>query len=342
MGDDQTVLQALGLSANEQALYELLLSRPPVTGQTLRELTADRVWAGATEVALRRLEELGLVARLPHDPPRYVVIPADAGLEALIAARERSLVAARQRMNQLAVRYRQTTIGGDPLDLVEVVHGREAVQARLKELFRSVRTEMRAIDAPPYLGDPLDTSDEELEHLRDGVRYRIIYDRQAVSLPGRLPEIEGSVVAGEEARVTDVALKLGLSDHPLAMLPLRTHPVDLETWLVIHDSVLLDALSALFEMYWERAVPLHIKQERPDMTGHDAPNETDRALLSLLAAGLTDKAVADHLGWHERTAHRHLRLMMRRLDATTRFQAGYQAVRRGWLTHPRNGTDGTQ
>ena len=331
------MLQSLGLSANEQALYELLLTRPPVTGRTLRELTADRVWAGAADAALRRLEELGLVTRLPEDPPRYAVVPADIGLEALIAARERALVMARQRMNQLAVRYRQAAIGGDPLELVEVVHGREAVQARLKDLFRSVRTEMRAIDAPPYLGDPLDPSPEELEHLHEGVRYRIIYDRKAVSLPGRLPDIEGSIGAGEEARITDVALKLGLSDHPLAMLPLRSHPmdVDLGSWLVVHDSVLLDALSALFEMYWERAVPLHIRQERPDMAGHDAPNETDRALLSLLAAGLTDKAVADHLGWHERTAHRHLRAMMHRLDAATRFQAGYQAVRRGWLTDPR-------
>jgi sugar-specific transcriptional regulator TrmB len=343
------VLRALGLSPAEQALYELLLTLPPTTGEALRELSAalwelpaDRVWAGTVGVALRRLEELGLVTRLPDTPPRYVVVPVGAGLEALIAARERSLVTARQRMDQLAVRYRQRMADEDPLNLVEVVHGREAVQERLQDLFRSVRTEMRAIDAPPYIGDPLVTSDEELDHLREGVRYRIIYDRQAVNLPGRLPEIRDSVVAGEEARVTDVALKLGLSDHPLAMLPLRSHPVDLETWLVVHDSALLDALSALFEMYWERAVPLNIKEERPDMAGHDAPNEIDRALLSLLAAGLTDKAVAEHLGCHERTAHRHLREMMHRLDAVTRFQAGYQAVRRGWLTDPGSDIDGAR
>jgi DNA-binding CsgD family transcriptional regulator/sugar-specific transcriptional regulator TrmB len=340
VGDDRGVLEALGLSATEQALYELLLTRPPITLPDLRALVADRVWAGSAERALRRLEESGLVARLPEDPPCYVVVPADAGLEALIAARERALAAARQRMNQLTARYRQAALDGDPLALVEVVHGREVVSARLAELLQRTRGEFRAIDAPPYLSDPRDPTAKEMEQLGRGVRYRIIYDRQAVSVPGRLPELQSSVNAGEEARVTDVSLKLGINDEPVAMLPLRTDPVDLETWLVVHDSVLLDALSALFEMYWERAVPLHVRHDRPDrpdLAHHDGPTDTERTLLSLLAAGLTDQAIADHLGWHERTAHRHLRATMRRLDAATRFQAGYQAVRRGWLAPPGEG-----
>jgi DNA-binding NarL/FixJ family response regulator len=133
-------------------------------------------------------------------------------------------------------------------------------------------------------------------------------------------------------------MKLLLSESA-AMVPLRSDPVDLETWLVVHESVLLDALSALFEMYWERAVPLHTKQDGEQLTGPDRPSESDRALLSLLAAGQTDQAIADSLGWHERTAHRHLRAMMQRLDAATRFQAGYQAVRRGWLTESGGATD---
>lgn len=331
------MLEALGLTSNEQALYELLLTRPPITLPDLRALVADRVWAAGAERALRRLEECGLVARLPEDPPCYVVVPADAGLEALIAVRERALAIARQRMNQLSARYRQAAQDGDPLALVEVVHGRETVSERLAELLQKTKNEFRAIDAPPYISDPTSETAKELEQLGRGVRYRIIYDRQAVSLPGRLPELASSVHAGEEARVTDVTLKLGINDEPLAMLPLRSDPVepaDLETWLVVRDSVLLDALSALFEMYWERAVPLYVRADQPDLAHHDGPTETERILLSLLSAGLTDQAIADHLGWHERTAHRHLRATMRRLDAATRFQAGYQAVRRGWLAPP--------
>jgi DNA-binding CsgD family transcriptional regulator len=335
------VLQALGLTASEQDLYEMLLTHPPFTMQMLKELTVDRLWTADSETALRRLEELALIARLPTDPPRFVVVPADAGLEPLIANRERGLIAARQRMNQLTVRYRQAVVADDPLELVEVVHGREAVQTRVKELYRTVRNEMRGIDAPPYLADPLAGNDDEVELLRQGIRYRVLYDQQAVGLPGRTPEIARGVAVGEEARVTDVGLKMLLSESA-AMVPLHSDPVDLETWLVVHDSVLLDALSALFEMYWERAVPLHTSQERQDhMAGHDSPSETERALLSLLAAGQTDQSIAQSLGWHERTAHRRLREMIKRLDSATRFQAGYQAVRRGWLTDTRDDVDET-
>ncbi|MEV1178920.1 helix-turn-helix transcriptional regulator [Nonomuraea sp. NPDC049784] len=54
----------------------------------------------------------------------------------------------------------------------------------------------------------------------------------------------------------------------------------------------------------------------------------------MLTAGLTDAAIAAHLGWSDRTVRRHVRAMMVRLDAHTRFQAGYQAVVRGWLDAP--------
>jgi DNA-binding NarL/FixJ family response regulator len=55
------------------------------------------------------------------------------------------------------------------------------------------------------------------------------------------------------------------------------------------------------------------------------------ALLGLLAAGLTDSAIGRHLGTHPRTVQRRVRELLDRLGAGTRFQAGLQAVRRGWL-----------
>jgi DNA-binding NarL/FixJ family response regulator len=61
------------------------------------------------------------------------------------------------------------------------------------------------------------------------------------------------------------------------------------------------------------------------------PGDDESALLGLLAAGLTDGAIARHLGTHPRTVQRRVRDLLDRLGAGTRFQAGIQAARRGWL-----------
>ena len=330
------MLQVLGLSPDEQALYELLLTRPSMTVQELAGLAEGRPWAGRVEAALGRLEALGLVTWLPERPPRCLVVQADVALEALIAARGRELAAARQYLTELA-RSRSAADGDGLVDLVEVVHERDAALRYWAQFQRSARHEVRIFDAPPYLGRPRECNPVEFELLPRGIHYRVLYDRQALEMPGRLADLEDSAAAGEEARFTEVPMKLVLSDRPLAFVPLAMRPEDPKAWLIVREPVLYGALSALFEAYWERALPLrmaHAGMEPPDQ---DAPSETDRALLALLVGGLTDRAIAGQLGWHERTAHRHLRAMMARLDATTRFQAGYQAVRRGWLTGDNGG-----
>ncbi|WP_306216054.1 response regulator transcription factor, partial [Actinoplanes sp. RD1] len=57
----------------------------------------------------------------------------------------------------------------------------------------------------------------------------------------------------------------------------------------------------------------------------------ERRLLALLASGSTDAVIAKTFGWSVRTVQRHLHELMERLGARTRFQAGMEAVRRGWL-----------
>ncbi|MFI0722050.1 LuxR C-terminal-related transcriptional regulator [Streptomyces sp. NPDC021224] len=360
------MLTVLGLTDAEQALYELLLARPSVTEAELGPLleaaraqagpgtgagtqgaTAARTedpgtgaapgaapWAGsapgtAVRARLRRLEQLGLLARLPEDPPRYVVAPPGEALDEALIARDRELAAARRRVAELTARAARPPTVTDPLDLVEIAHGPEAVTRWHDRLQRGARKEIRAFDSPPYINDhhanPL-----ELEQLRRGIRYRAIYDRRALGLPGGVAFLDDFTAAGEIARVVDdVPIKLVLSDEPLAMLPLREAAAR-GAWLIVHGSVLYDGLSALFETYWERALPLRFASGRGDGP-RDGPSLLDRALLTLLTAGHTEDAIAEHLGWHKQTVRRHLTDLMRRLDATSRFQAGYQAVRRGWL-----------
>lgn len=312
------VLEIIGLSYAEQALYEALVERSPAA---LAEL-------GHVASTAARLEQLGLITRLPEDPPRYVAVSPEMGLDALIRARTRELAAARHRAAQLAARFHRSVPDGDSADLVEVVIGKDAVGRWFRRLQESARRRISVFDAPPY-ATPMGGNAVEFELLERGVEYRALYDRRAMEVPGTLSLITRYVAAGEQARVGDVPVKLALNDLPMAIMPLRHDQHVVESALVVHDSTLLDALSALFEMYWERAVPLQVRHGRlAEATG---PADAQRDLLPLLTAGLTDAAIAAHLGWSDRTVRRHVRAMMVRLDARTRFQAGYQAVVRGWL-----------
>ncbi|NUP47740.1 MAG: hypothetical protein HOW97_10565 [Catenulispora sp.] len=94
---------------------------------------------------------------------------------------------------------------------------------------------------------------------------------------------------------------------------------------MIHpSSLLLDALIALFEAEWRLALAIPQGSEA-------GPDEEKRALLSLLASGQTDEAIAPALGWSFRTTQRRVQALMRSLDVTTRFQVGMEARGRGWV-----------
>lgn len=216
---------------------------------------------------------------------------------------------------------------------VELIRGRAEIIRRFQELQRQARHQFRACDAPPYpANDATVVNAMEVDQLRKGLKFRILYDRTALDIPGRLADLEAGVAAGEQARVTDIPLKMTIFDDTAAIVPVR-QPPDVETRLLVRNPVLLDALSALFEMYWERALPLHA----PAADGDTVPTAAERRLLVLLVGGLSDQEIAVQLGVSDRTVRRLMRAMMIRLDAATRFQAGYQAVRRGWIADVHTG-----
>lgn len=310
------MLGVLGLTRAEQDLYEQLVGCPPLTAGELAELVEE----GSAEPLLARLRELGLVSA--HGT-RWTATPPNAALQVLLSDRARALAQARRYVAELTGRFGH---GDSELPaMVEVIYGREEIIRRFQELQLGARHQFRACDAPPYpANDAAVVNTMEVDQLRSGLRFRILYDRRALDIPGRLADLEAGVAAGEHARVTDVPIKMTIFDDTAAILPLRSPP-DVESRLVIYHPVLLDALSALFEMYWDRGLPLHAAR------GADEPSAAERHLLVLLVGGLTDQEIAAQLGISDRTVRSRVRTMMARLDAATRFQAGYQAVLRGWI-----------
>lgn len=317
------MLSEFGLSDGEEAVYLALVGASSATVAQLRQ-QCPGVRAGAT---LASLESKGLVSRLAGTPARYAAAPPDVALELMAREREQELARARLSVAPLTARYRKARESVQPHEVVEVVTSREGTVRRWEQLQRSARHQVRSFNRPPYLNptsNPVQTG-----MLAAGLAFRSVYDVTGFAVSGHLAAVRSMIAAGEQARVArGVPVKMFIADDQLGLLPLEVNG-GAESCLVIRESSLLDTLIALFELVWDQAVAIHSYDELP--APDTRPDDGEATLLSLLAAGLTDAAIARHLGTHPRTVQRRIHSLLDHLGAETRFQAGLQAVRRGWL-----------
>jgi DNA-binding NarL/FixJ family response regulator len=96
--------------------------------------------------------------------------------------------------------------------------------------------------------------------------------------------------------------------------------------LLVRAPALVALVRELFDQYWNLGTPL---PARTSPTGSATRDDDIGAVLELLRLGLKDESVARHLGISLRTVRRRIAGLMDDLGATTRFQAGMEAARRG-------------
>jgi DNA-binding NarL/FixJ family response regulator len=334
-------LNVLGLTDETEHVYKVLVGQPRATASEVADACGRP--ASAVGKLLSGLVRDGLATRSAGRPPRFTAVSPDVAVTALIQEREHRLDEARSLVERLTQTHREAARISHPDMAVELLTDRDDISAAVRRLSAEARREVRAFDRPPYVDRPGSNLDAQVQRQRTGVIHRVIYDREAVGWPGRLDnDIGPSIRTGEQARVrNELPLKLVLSDDRSAIIPFSLAQGGQSVAYLIHPSPMLVALSSLFEAQWERALPLLTTESPrhaavpvpvPDADpGAPPPGPETRALLALLAAGLTDAAIARAQGWSERTTQRRIHRLMTELDATTRFQASLTAARRGWL-----------
>jgi len=318
-------LRVLGLSDDEIKVYQHLLRTGPSSITELDEAVPDR--DAGLDVTLGGLVQAGLARRSGSDHSRYLPVPPDAGLEAMTLRRESELKQARIEVLNAYDEFRRTVHNESTTHLIEVVTG-SAIVERIRQIKGGAQREILAIDSPPYyIGGP---NQEEIEHLKRGVSYRVVYSPESVEVPGYLTEnILPCVEAGEQARVLpDVPAKLTIIDGSIAFVSMSVRDTDVNrSLLIIRPSSLLTALIGMFELCWRNALPLHASVGAED----DRLEPIERRLLALLATGAADDTIARTLGISRRTFFRYLERLMNRTGASTRFQLALHAARENWL-----------
>lgn len=317
------MLRAVGVDDFDERVYRALLRTPTAPLADLASIVDAP--AAAVGTALSRLTRLGLIRQAdgggftPNDP--------EPAVTALVHRHEAELYAAQATSVELAADFRIGQLRANAGRLVEVVTGRDEIYRRTMELYQGATSEVLAFERPPYAVPPgFDEIAAERPLLENSVALRVVYSAEALAAPAKFDTVRELAQRGELARtLPDLPMKLMIVDRRAARVSLTSDAYATESVAIIHASGLLDALIALFEAYWARAHPIgdgHLP------TGLSAD---EVRVLRMLGAGFKDEAIARNLHASMRTVGRRVERILAALDATTRFQAGAQAVRRNWL-----------
>lgn len=319
------MLAVLGASPEEDRVYGQLVTAVTASESEIAEATG--LSADAVRTALASLIERGLASATPDSPARFVA--ASPGVvESMISERLGELRAAQATLDRLAAQYRANTMAQAATGAFEIVSGIDALRQILGGMLSSARTEVLNMVKPPSVA----MHSDERAKPPDTTPGRVIFETHALERQGTLEAIQQDLRGNDQVRVhTRLPIKMLVVDRSIALLPLAqqdTTPVG----VLVREGAVLDAMLALFEYVWATAVPLHVDNansptpQRPSVLSDD-----DRRLLSLLLAGLTDEAIAQHRGTSVRTVQRKVQALMSVAHVRTRMQLAWEAARQGWM-----------
>ncbi|MGW2558977.1 DNA-binding response regulator [Streptomyces sp. NPDC001514] len=203
------------------------------------------------------------------------------------------------------------------------VRGLAQVSATLTGLVHAARHELLTFDDPagsPRVPEPF--------RALAGACVRAAEDRPATVrriVPRRaLPHLPPPGRLVGRARVADsIPFKLVVADRTVAAVPL-----DLELHsnglLLIRDPVVVRALVRTHQSWWDGG------DEVAAAVSGSAPAHL-RPVLDAMLEGLTDETAATRLGMSARTYSRRVGELLAALGTASRFRAGVEAARRGWI-----------
>lgn len=321
-------LLPLGIEPDDESVYREVLRRSPAAPAVLAHATG--LCPEALEGVVERLVLAGLVRR---ERGSVAAVPPERLVTALVDGEAERLQRAFGRLEVLR----------NVLPALIADHQSGPGPAGEHVTVETVPFE----DILPLLKELEATSTGDLLWLRPD-QWRISVGRQAdewvkqVVAGGRTSRVIYPARVLEEApQVVRSRAEVGERVRVLATLPARMAVVGRsaavvhERWrsgegrlLVIRQESLVEIATMLFDHLWDRALNV------PGFEGQTLTAErlgARRLLLDQMARGAKDEQIARALGLSLRTVRRRVAELMDDLGVDSRFQAGVEAVRRGWV-----------
>ena len=323
-----STLSALGLDPEEERLYLRLL---PLSGSELEVVaTGLRVAPDELPGEIEGLAGRGIV-RIERG--RLHVLSLSAVVSSYVAREAAAAVRTRERLDDIATAIpflaaAATRPGPGEVEDVQLLDGEVSAGGNPLQLLTKMIEESRGemLWLRPDAWDlPREAAVAQVvaAAIATGRRSRAIYPVRA--LHEARDVLLARARAGEKVRViSDLPTRMFVLGSTHAVVPEPLGMAD-EPRILVRQRALVEALTMLFELMWERAAPV------PDMDFGDARPDLRRFLLQQLAAGAKDEQIARTLGLSLRTVRRRVADLLIELGVDNRFQAGVEAVRRGWL-----------
>ena len=323
-----STLSALGLAREEERLYQRLL---PLSGSEVDVVaTGLRIAPDELPGQIEGLADRGIV-RIERG--RVHVLSLSAVVSAYVAREAEAAVRARERLDDIATAIpflaaAATRPGPGEVESVRLLDGEVSTGGNPLQLLTKMIEESRGDLLwlrPDAWGLPREAAVAQVvaSAIASGRRSRAIYPVRA--LQEARDVLLARARAGEKVRViADLPTRMFVLGSTHAVVPEPLGMAD-EPRILVRQRGLVEALTMLFELMWERAAPV------PDMDFGEARPDLRRFLLQQLAAGAKDEQIARTLGLSLRTVRRRVADLLIELGVDNRFQAGVEAVRRGWL-----------
>ncbi|GAA2824285.1 hypothetical protein GCM10010441_55930 [Kitasatospora paracochleata] len=298
----------------ERALYLEILAQ----GGRVGFVEAARQDPGAVVrlIGLGLLVPHGTADQLTAVSPRAVAGRIGAGLR---TEATRMLVRAErmpEALAELVEAYEAAVPEAERSAEVEHVDEMEQIRHRILQIEADYREE--GLSAQPGRRPPEHLADDSRSRaaLERGVEIRVLYQPVSRDDPATAAYVARATGWGMRFRVLDEAFtRMIIFDRRVAVIPAAA---DNRSAAFVEDPAVVAVLAAGFLRDWERAE--RIRWEVPDRTT-EAP--VHDMVGTLLAQGLTQRAIAGRMGLSERTVAGHIARLRDLYDAETLFQLGW-------------------
>lgn len=251
-------LTRLGLTSYEAKAYLALIRRDSYTAaQVARQsgLPRQRIYD-----VLGSLVQKGLATSRPGSVVKYAATAPELAVERLIEAHRNQLAEmerdARRMIADLTPSYQAGQMHTDPLEYIEVLRDRRAINERFAELQESVKREILVFTKPPYATPPQENVGG-LELVTRAHAARSIYEFSIFDDPGAVEAVRRFIEAGEEARFRpQLPLKLVIIDETIVMFGMQDPVAGSEdlTIVVVEHPDLAKVLKTSFDATWAQGL----------------------------------------------------------------------------------------